>query len=69
MSEYDERVPPDGTRTEAEELFAGVHFFILADILVFAALFAGFMSSGRPRSRCSINPLHGSIPGWACSTR
>ncbi len=43
MSEYDERVPPDGTRTEAEELFAGVHFFILADILVFAALFVGFM--------------------------
>jgi len=33
----------EGARTEQEELFAGVHFFILADIFVFAALFTGFM--------------------------
>ena len=26
-----------------DELIAGIHFFIVADILVFAALFVGFM--------------------------
>ena len=43
MSEYHGRAPEEGAATEAEELFAGVHFFILADMAVFAALFAGFM--------------------------
>ena len=32
-----------GASTVKEELIAGVHFFILADIFIFAALFAGFM--------------------------
>lgn len=39
----DGRMPEDGIRTEREELFAGIHFFILADLAVFAALFTGFM--------------------------
>lgn len=33
---------PENTGTR-EELFAGVHFFVLADVFVFAALFTGFM--------------------------
>ena len=37
------RSPKTGDQDLQEELFAGVHFFILADLGVFAALFAGFM--------------------------
>ncbi len=40
MTSSDGRMPENGI---AEELFAGIHFFILADLAVFAALFTGFM--------------------------
>lgn len=35
--------PQSGASSFKKELIAGVHFFILADIFIFAALFAGFM--------------------------
>jgi nitric oxide reductase NorE protein len=36
-------VPDQVAPTLEEELIAGIHFFILADIILFAALFGGFM--------------------------
>ncbi|MCP5172311.1 MAG: cytochrome c oxidase subunit 3 [Porticoccaceae bacterium] len=35
--------PDKGASSVKDELIAGIHFFIVADILVFAALFVGFM--------------------------
>ena len=37
------QVPRETSDPAAEGIIAGIHFFILADLLVFAALFVGFM--------------------------
>lgn len=37
------KAPETGASSLQEEVAAGIHFFILADLMVFAALFCGFM--------------------------
>lgn len=64
MSECNGRAPEDGARTEAEELFAGVHFFILADIAIFAALFVGFMVE-RSAEVALFNQSSAQLSPWA----
>ncbi len=58
-------VTPLGEVSLQQELIAGIHFFILADLLIFAALFVGFMveRAGNVelfnQSAASLNPWVG----------
>lgn len=55
----------EGAASVSEGMIAGIHFFILADLLVFAALFAGFMAERSAevalfnQSAGALNPLVG----------
>lgn len=56
--------PDAGAKSIEQELISGIHFFILADLIVFAALFVGFMVE-RSNSIELFNHSAQSLNAWA----
>ena len=58
-----QEAPPGITDPAADGIIAGIHFFILADLLVFAALFIGFMAE-RAEEVALFNQSAGLLSPW-----